>query len=114
MSLELGSAALASPWTQKGTLPEAEAAPSVQQVSEDIDPHEQEFGAHIDAVAGQVGLMQAEILRLNALGERLVKMADLDEQEFDFHNPHRRAAQTQTLPTAPPLSTPWRRNWPRC
>ncbi len=87
MSLELGSAALASPWTQKGTLPEAEAAPSVQQVCEDIDPHEQEFGAHIDAVAGQVGLMQAEILRLNALGERLVKMADLDEQEFDFHNP---------------------------
>jgi murein DD-endopeptidase MepM/ murein hydrolase activator NlpD len=43
--------------------------------------------AQIDAVAGQVGVMQAEILRLNALGERLVQMAGLNESEFDFRNP---------------------------
>jgi len=43
--------------------------------------------AQLDAFAGRVGEMQAEILRLNALGERLVEMADLDAEEFDFENP---------------------------
>ena len=48
---------------------------------------QQEFSAHIDAVSGQVGAMQAEILRLNALGERLVEMAGLSKDEFDFQAP---------------------------
>jgi murein DD-endopeptidase MepM/ murein hydrolase activator NlpD len=48
---------------------------------------QQEFNAHIDAVSGQVGAMQAEILRLNALGERLVEMAGLSKDEFDFQAP---------------------------
>jgi murein DD-endopeptidase MepM/ murein hydrolase activator NlpD len=43
--------------------------------------------ADVEALSGDLGTMQAEILRLNALGERLVKMAGLDEEEFDFHNP---------------------------
>ena len=47
----------------------------------------QESQAQLDAFAGRVGAMQAEILRLNALGERLVVMAELDADEFDFENP---------------------------
>jgi hypothetical protein len=47
----------------------------------------QESIAQLDAFAGRVGEMQAEILRLNALGERLVEMAGLDAAEFDFENP---------------------------
>ena len=47
----------------------------------------QESEAQLDAFAGRVGAMQAEILRLNALGERLVEMAELDAEEFDFENP---------------------------
>jgi murein DD-endopeptidase MepM/ murein hydrolase activator NlpD len=43
--------------------------------------------ADIDAVAARVGVLQAEIMRINALGQRLVEMAGLDEQEFDFENP---------------------------
>jgi murein DD-endopeptidase MepM/ murein hydrolase activator NlpD len=31
--------------------------------------------------------MQAELMRLNALGERLVQMAGLSSEEFDFQNP---------------------------
>jgi hypothetical protein len=41
----------------------------------------------IDAIAARVGEMQAELLRLNALGERLVRMSGLDPEEFDFQDP---------------------------
>jgi murein DD-endopeptidase MepM/ murein hydrolase activator NlpD len=41
----------------------------------------------VTALAAQLADMQAELLRLNALGERLVKMAGLDPSEFDFVNP---------------------------
>jgi hypothetical protein len=41
---------------------------------------------HIETISSQVGAMQAEILRLNALGERLVEMAGLDEGEFNFQS----------------------------
>jgi murein DD-endopeptidase MepM/ murein hydrolase activator NlpD len=47
----------------------------------------QEALSHIDALGGKLGGMQAELLRLNALGERLVQMAGLSEEEFDFQNP---------------------------
>jgi murein DD-endopeptidase MepM/ murein hydrolase activator NlpD len=43
--------------------------------------------ADIDAVAARVGVLQAEIMRINALGQRLVEMAGLDDEEFDFANP---------------------------
>ena len=84
---ELGGMALASSVTKDGAGPEARTEAQAQPACEGLDAQEQEFGVHIDAVSGQVGAMQAEILRLNALGERLVKMAGLDEEEFDFHNP---------------------------
>jgi hypothetical protein len=41
----------------------------------------------IDAIVARVGAMQAELLRLNALGERLVQMSGLNPEEFDFQNP---------------------------
>jgi hypothetical protein len=52
-----------------------------------LDEAKQESVAQLDAFAGRVGAMQAEILRLNALGERLVEMAGLDAEEFDFQSP---------------------------
>lgn len=41
----------------------------------------------VDLIAERVGEMQAELMRLNALGERLVEMAGLDPAEFDFTAP---------------------------
>lgn len=38
-------------------------------------------------ILAEVGTMQAEINRINRLGERLVDMAGLDPAEFDFVNP---------------------------
>lgn len=43
--------------------------------------------ANLDALALRLGRMQAEMLRLDALGERLVAQAGLDTAEFDFDIP---------------------------
>ena len=40
--------------------------------------------ADIDALTLRLGKMQGQMLRLNALGERLVDQGDLDKDEFDF------------------------------
>ena len=40
--------------------------------------------AELDALALQLGRMRAHMMRLDALGERLVRMGKLDEGEFDF------------------------------
>jgi len=40
--------------------------------------------AHLDALSLQLGRMQAESMRSNALGQRLAEMAGLDKAEFDF------------------------------
>ena len=40
-----------------------------------------------DAITSSLGNMQAELMRLNALGERLVEMSGLNPEEFDFKNP---------------------------
>jgi murein DD-endopeptidase MepM/ murein hydrolase activator NlpD len=42
----------------------------------------------LDALAAHIGQMQANVTRLNALGQRLVAVAKLDSDEFDFeHKP---------------------------
>lgn len=44
----------------------------------------QQTQSYVDALALRVGQLQAHVLRLNALGQRLTKMADLENGEFDF------------------------------
>ena len=41
----------------------------------------------VDALASRLGELQAQLMRINALGERLVEMSGLDPAEFDFENP---------------------------
>jgi murein DD-endopeptidase MepM/ murein hydrolase activator NlpD len=43
--------------------------------------------ADLDALTLRIGQMQGEMLRLNALGERLVSQGDLDTAEFNFDEP---------------------------
>lgn len=40
----------------------------------------------MDALASRIGKMQANVTRLNALGQRLVKISKLDAKEFNFEN----------------------------
>lgn len=42
---------------------------------------------HLDALALRLGELQAHVIRLDALGERLAGMAELNPDEFDFSNP---------------------------
>lgn len=41
----------------------------------------------VDALAARLGQAQAHVLRLDALGQRLTRMANLDEGEFNFDAP---------------------------
>lgn len=43
--------------------------------------------ARVKALTTRIGQMQGHITRLNALGAKLVKMANLDESEFEFNSP---------------------------
>ncbi len=43
-----------------------------------------EATTHLNALARRLGQLQAQVLRLNALGERLTHMAGLDKREFNF------------------------------
>jgi len=52
--------------------------------------------SEMDALVSRIGDMQANVIRLNALGERLIKVAKLDAEEFDFsHVPAYGGAQTE-------------------
>jgi murein DD-endopeptidase MepM/ murein hydrolase activator NlpD len=62
----------------------AALADMVRQQRTSIQEAKEESLTNLDALGGRVGEMQAELLRLNALGDRLVQMAGLNRDEFDF------------------------------
>jgi len=49
-----------------------------------ISEARQSAESELDALAARLGTMQANVIRLNALGQRLVKVAKLDAKEFNF------------------------------
>lgn len=46
-----------------------------------------ELREHINALAARLGTLQAHVIRLDAVGRRLVDIAGLDNGEFNFNNP---------------------------
>ncbi|MEH6365918.1 MULTISPECIES: M23 family metallopeptidase [Pseudomonas] len=61
------------------------------EVTQALDEQRAEVGEvrvdaqrQLDAFAGHVAELQARLTRLDALGERLTELADLDSSEFDF------------------------------
>jgi murein DD-endopeptidase MepM/ murein hydrolase activator NlpD len=48
----------------------------------------------VNALAMRVGQMNANVIRLDALGKRLTRMAKLDDGEFDFGNPPAMGGET--------------------
>ena len=59
----------------------------IQQQQTEIARIHKEAQGNLDALALRLGRMQAQMLRLDTLGERLVQQADLDAAEFDFNLP---------------------------
>ena len=51
---------------------------------DELDAARASARANLDALALRVGQIQAQMLRLDALGQRLVNKADIDREEFDF------------------------------
>ena len=49
-----------------------------------IEAAKEETATHLNALALRLGQLQAQVLRLNALGGRLTQMAGLDPREFNF------------------------------
>ena len=59
-----------------------ERALATQQAA--IAKAREEAATHLNALALRLGQLQAQVLRLNALGTRLTAMAGLDAREFNF------------------------------
>ncbi len=52
-----------------------------------LDGEKQSVGEHLNALARKLGEMRAEVMRLEAMGQRLVEKGRLDKDEFDFSTP---------------------------
>lgn len=52
-----------------------------------IDDTRRALQEKVNALAMRVGQMNANVMRLDALGKRLTRMANIDDREFNFGNP---------------------------
>jgi murein DD-endopeptidase MepM/ murein hydrolase activator NlpD len=59
----------------------------LQQQKKEIADASQKARESMNALAVRLGQIQAQSIRLNALGKRLVEVAKLDKGEFNFSNP---------------------------
>ncbi len=72
---------------------------ALKQHRTDLDYLRQESDASVEALSSRLGLLQAHVNRIDALGQKLIQMAEIDNGEFDF-------SQTPALggpETEPPL-----------
>ncbi|MBA3562546.1 MAG: M23 family metallopeptidase [Gammaproteobacteria bacterium] len=91
-----------------GAAPEARIAAWADELDaqrEDIDDARRDSQDNIDALATRLGQLNAHLIRLNALGQRLTQMADLEDGEFDFGNPPAQGGP-ESLYEAPPVDLP--------
>ena len=56
----------------------------LQQQAEQLEDVKQQSQEQLEALTQRLATMQAQLLRLEAVGERIVSVAELDEGEFDF------------------------------
>jgi murein DD-endopeptidase MepM/ murein hydrolase activator NlpD len=59
----------------------------MQQQQAEITRIQKDARGNLDALALRLGRIQAQMLRMDTLGERLVQQAELDVAEFDFNMP---------------------------
>jgi len=65
----------------------AAAAVDLQQQEEQVHSMRLQLDEQLADLAARVGQVNAQMLRLNALGKRLTEMAHLDKGEFNFDTP---------------------------
>lgn len=59
----------------------------LQVQSEQLEEIKQDSEQQLDALTLRLGMLQARLVRLDAVGERITDIADLDTDEFDFSQP---------------------------
>lgn len=57
---------------------------NIKQQSTQLETIRSSSLSEINALSNQLGKLQAHVARMDALGERLVAMADIDSEEFNF------------------------------
>lgn len=62
----------------------AELRAMLEEQRQNLDETKLRTREHLDALALRLGQMQSSILRLDALGERLTEIGNLDQGEFNF------------------------------
>jgi murein DD-endopeptidase MepM/ murein hydrolase activator NlpD len=80
---QLGSGAVAEQQAQPSRM--AQLHQKLRTQRQELDQAKRQMQRHLDALALRLGVMQSELLRLDALGELLVKKGKLDPDEFNFH-----------------------------
>jgi murein DD-endopeptidase MepM/ murein hydrolase activator NlpD len=66
--------------------------------SQALEAAKLEASTHLNALALKLGQLQAQVLRLNALGGRLTNMAGLDRREFNFETEVAQGGPEQSSP----------------
>lgn len=85
-----------------GLVDELRAQVEAQQA--EITSTERQAQEDVEALTAKIGQLNAHILRLDALGRRLVTMADLDDGEFNFDEPPARGGPDSDNDVLPPES----------
>jgi murein DD-endopeptidase MepM/ murein hydrolase activator NlpD len=62
-------------------------ARAIEQQNLDVQAARGQLDGKVDAIAARVGQLNAQLIRLDALGRRLTDLAGLDRGEFDFDKP---------------------------
>lgn len=117
----LGAAA----WTGYALAPQARATQQVMKTAalwdkqadaqrREIHELRRDMDDNMHALAKRLGELQAHMTRINAVGERMTLMAELDAGEFNFDNPPPLGGpEEQTAAGAPPTVDEFRRTLDR-
>jgi murein DD-endopeptidase MepM/ murein hydrolase activator NlpD len=74
--------------TQNPRMNISEWSQTIHQQQVELKGLRQESDASIEALSSRLGLLQAHVNRLDALGQKLIQMAKIENGEFDFeHEP---------------------------
>ena len=65
----------------------AEWRADIVEQQQKLEELRERANADVDAMSSRIGLLQANVMRLNALGRKLVTMASIEKSEFDFESP---------------------------
>lgn len=83
LSLAAG-AALGAKWFTAAPLSDSRLAAALDEQRQQVGAVREDAQRQLDAFAAHVAELQARLTRLDALGERLTELADIDSSEFDF------------------------------